>query len=226
MAQEGPLTPEKQLLKLIEEPKSKGAGAIQAQAIKYHTLSLFSFSAWLGRFSFIKDGLKNLFTPGSAHTDIVRIINVILVATILFLGFYFVSNLSISIINLKKMPVLKFKTQEASRQLPASKESTLLKSNSYYLEKISQRNIFKIGARKTAGSESASADTSKIMELTQNLKLVGIAWSDNPDAMIEDSKAQRTFFVKKGQMIGEIKVKDITRDKVVLTYDNEVWELR
>jgi type II secretory pathway component PulC len=64
------------------------------------------------------------------------------------------------------------------------------------------------------------------MEMTQNLKLVGISWSNDPDAMIEDTKTTRTFFVKRGQMISEVKVKDIARDKVVLTYDGEDIDLR
>lgn len=42
------LSPERQLLKLIEEPQAKGL--LQAAAVKHQGLSLFSFSAWLGRF--------------------------------------------------------------------------------------------------------------------------------------------------------------------------------
>jgi type II secretory pathway component PulC len=56
---------------------------------------------------------------------------------------------------------------------------------------------------------------------------VGIAWSNDPDAMIEDTKTHRTFFLKKGQTIDEeIKVQAIFKDRVVLSYKGEEIELR
>ena len=58
------------------------------------------------------------------------------------------------------------------------------------------------------------------------MKLVGIAWSDNPDAMIEDTKVKKTYFVKQGDIINGVRIERIFRDKVVLTYKGEKIELK
>jgi hypothetical protein len=142
--------------------------------------------------------------------------------------FYFASNLFLSIVNLHKAPNAKFTIQAASLKAASFKESSLLRAASYYLEKVRQRDIFKIGAAgRPAADERASREAlSKIVELSQKLKLVGISWSDDPDAMIEDTKALRTFFIKRGQMIGDLKVQAIFKDKVILSYGTEEVELR
>lgn len=51
MEQEKPSTPEKQLLKIIEDPKTKD---LSSRGIKYKGRSLFSFAGFRGRFSFLK----------------------------------------------------------------------------------------------------------------------------------------------------------------------------
>ena len=66
----------------------------------------------------------------------------------------------------------------------------------------------------------------EVISAAQNFKLVGISWSNDPDAMIEDTKAKKTFFVKRGQMVGEFKVQAISRDKVILSYGQEEIELK
>lgn len=104
------------------------------------------------------------------------------------------------------------------------KEGSAAKVVSYYLEKIRARDIFRMALAQQAGE--AKQPSSKIVEVTQSLKLVGISWSDDPDAMIEDTQAQKTHFVKKGQMIGNLKVQAIFKDKVVLSYDGEEIELK
>lgn len=58
------------------------------------------------------------------------------------------------------------------------------------------------------------------------LKLVGILWSENPQAMIEDTKAQKTYLVSAGDKIGTVNVKSILMNKVVLSKDTEEWDLR
>ena len=226
MAEERSLTPEKQLLKLIEEPRAQGPAHVQAQAIKYHSQSLFSFGAWLGRLSFLKDKFRDLAGSDRSYSDIVKIVNAVLAVGILSLGFYFISSLSVAFINTGKLPMLKFKAKDSSGQLAFSEAASPLKPSSFYLDKIKQRNIFRMGAKAGEDKAASAENASKIIELSQDLKLVGISWSDSPDAMIENTKAQRTFFVKKGQMIGELQVKEITRDKVIITYGGEEAELR
>lgn len=59
-----------------------------------------------------------------------------------------------------------------------------------------------------------------------SLKLVGIIWSDKPQAMIENTKEQKTYLLSAGENVGEVKVKKILRDKAVLDVEGKEWELR
>jgi hypothetical protein len=227
MAQNGSLTPEKQLLKLIEDSKTKNV-TLQAHAIKHRSMSLFSFGAWIGRFSFLRDNFRKRF-KGVTHLQFdIKLVNQILIFSIVFLTIYFISNLSFSLTNLKKTPSLKLNIQEATAKAASLQDASSMKAASFYLEKVRARDIFKMGMKKPSVTKETTnrGPSSRIMDATSQLKLVGISWSNDPDAMIEDAKAMRTFFVKRGQMIGEIKVQAILKDKVILSYGGEEIELR
>ncbi|MDD5466031.1 MAG: hypothetical protein PHP73_06825 [Candidatus Omnitrophica bacterium] len=228
MAQERPFTPEKQLLRLIEDPKLKPV-SFNSMAIKHQGLSLFSFSAWIGRISFFKDWLRKQFQrPQSQGLDI-KIISKVLGICILALLFYFINNLYTSFINLKNPRNLSFEVKNEDLN-PAGPGDAFVskKAVSYFLEKIRQRDIFKMGQSSQNGDTGAASHSPspRIIEATEHLKLVGISWSDDPDAMIEDTKALRTFFVKRGGLIGEVKVQAIFKDKLILRYGEEEIELR
>lgn len=66
-----------------------------------------------------------------------------------------------------------------------------------------------------------------LKEMAGGLSVVGIAWGEDPKAMIQDAAAHEIYFLKKDEMIGktEIQVKDIRRDKVVISYGEEEMEL-
>ena len=84
--------------------------------------------------------------------------------------------------------------------------------------------------RKITGADGVQTEmkvtSARILDATETLKLVGISWSNDPDAIIEDTKDTKTFFVKTGQKIGEVKVQAIFKDKVVLSYQGEETELK
>jgi len=224
MAEEKSLTPEKQLLRLIEEPKTQGH--LHSVAIKHFGLSLFSSSVIRARISFLKDRLKNDFKNGRLYRLNVKTLNIILGLWVFILASYFITNFLISVTHLKKTLNLDLKTAKNAQQIDSQAVSSL-KVVSHYLEKVRARDIFKMGSKKTQTDDAGvKAPSSKIMEATANLKLVGISWSDDPDAMIEDTKLLRTFFMKRGQMIGEVRVQAIFKDKVVLSYAGEEVELR
>jgi hypothetical protein len=229
MAQEGPLTPEKQLLKLIEESKAPGGG-VKAHAAKHRGLSFLSPGAWLGRLSFFKERVR-LWGKGDKPSllDVldIKFINNALTLCAFLMAILVATNFTTSATNVKKMPSLKLKIKEAAKQ-EVFRETSRLQAPSYYLEKVRQRDIFKMGEKKEEESPEAApkGPSQELLSATEHLKLVGIAWSNDPDAMIEDTKALRTFFVKRGQMIGEFKVQAIFRDKVVLRYRKEEVELK
>jgi hypothetical protein len=147
----------------------------------------------------------------------------ILSLCVFVLAVYFITNLLFSTLHSKDALNLELATDKNTKPL-VSQVSSLLKAGTYYLEKARERNIFKIGMK---GTDSKSkAPSVRITEATQNLKLVGISWSDDPDVMIEDTKTGRTFFLKKGQMVDDIKLVAVFKDKVILSYLGEEVELK
>jgi hypothetical protein len=105
------------------------------------------------------------------------------------------------------------------------KEIATMKGVAYYIGKLAGRDIFRRKA-KLDGLADEPVFSSKMADMTADLKLVGISMSDDPDAMVEDTKFQKTYFVKSGSMIGDLRVAEITKDKVVLKYNKELFELK
>lgn len=88
--------------------------------------------------------------------------------------------------------------------------------------RIREHNIFSLEQIPRTQERSAMDYT----HLMSRLKLVGIIWSDQPQAMIEDSETSKTYLVGKGAAIGSSKVKDIFRDKVVISDGSNEWEIQ
>ncbi len=83
-----------------------------------------------------------------------------------------------------------------------------------YLDSLGRRNIFLT----TGVSQTATAANIVVADLVKDLKLVGIIWSINPEAMIEDALEGKTYLLKKGDRFlnDKFKVKDVTRSSVIL----------
>jgi len=100
-----------------------------------------------------------------------------------------------------------------------------------YLDIIKKRDIFKPQAAVKKEPKVEETQPKKeeekpkeptIKELISDYSLVGISWSDNPDAMIEDSKEKVTYFFKEGQTLKNgVKIKKIYKDKVILEYKQQ-----
>lgn len=98
------------------------------------------------------------------------------------------------------------------------------KPYSYYSEEIGKKELFKSSV--LHGQETqVVAVTPTINDMSANLTLLGIVLDEQPQAIIEDSKAKKSYFLYKGDKIGEVKVEDIQESKVVLTYQGEKIEL-
>ncbi|MCX5694722.1 MAG: hypothetical protein NT014_06365 [Candidatus Omnitrophica bacterium] len=221
MAQERSLTPEKQLLKIIETSKMNSIG-VHAQSSR-RNMSWLDFGAWLGRISFLKVRLGKWSQGFNLEQLDVKAVNRILGFIAALLLTYFSVNFVVSLINVNKTPRLESNAPAAKIETSFPEPTGLNKAASYYLEKVRARDIFTMGPKKAVVDTSPS---SKSLELAASLKLVGISWSSDPDAMIEDTKELKTFFVKRGDMVGEARVQAIFKDKIVLSLDNEEFELK
>ena len=223
MAKDNSATPEKQLLNLIEEPMSKGS---QATALKRHGFGLFSLDALRARFAFLRHRFKGDFGAGEFDPFDIIINNVLKVA-IGVLSVYFVFTLAASLKELKKDLKVELRI-EREKTAKTPQVVTLLKAVSYYIDKAKDRDIFNMESKKlTSDANVVKGPSSKILDATQDLRLVGISWSADPDVMIEDTKNKRTFFLKKGQLIdNKFRLKAVFKDKVTLSFGGEEIELR
>jgi hypothetical protein len=224
MAKERFVTPEKQLLNLIEDHGSSKSGA-RGSAIKHRGLSFLSAGAWIGRLSFLKQNLK-AWHPRDVHSIDIRGINRILIIIIAVLAVYFVQGVVADLMRFKKMDSSRLGSVSAQGAAEIKDIVGLNKALSSYVEVVSQRDIFNIGSVAQPPAPSAPSAVSKAVEATKNFKLVGISWSNDPDVMIEDETALRTFFVKRGQMVGPVKVQAVFKDKVILSYEGEEITLK
>lgn len=94
-----------------------------------------------------------------------------------------------------------------------------------YLQSMAQQDPFRVG--ETLRTAVASGDTTSTghdpRALIAGLKLVGISWGEEPIAMIEQQ--QQTYFLKQGERLGEVTVKAILQDRVVLQVAGQDIEL-
>jgi hypothetical protein len=220
-----PLSPEKQLLKLIEEPHG---AALKGAVVRGKGVTLFSLGALQGRWIFLRQNLTAFFASWGGPLDIKKI-NVLLTMIAVLTGAAFAASSFALAGKFSVLPSFSFKMENAA-QAEALKQVTQIKSLSTYMEKIQARDIFKIGKKapvEESGGQQEANKKAQQENVLSKYKLVGISWSDNPDAMIEEIAAKKTFFLKRGQVMADgVKIQAIFKDKVVLNYSGAEIELR
>jgi type II secretory pathway component PulC len=98
------------------------------------------------------------------------------------------------------------------------------KPYNFYQEIIAERQIFGTSTTERAGFSQVQSG-STITEHIKDLNLLGIIFGDNPQAIIEDKKTQKTYFLKRGEFFGAIKVKEIDEGKVTLELQGQRFDL-
>lgn len=100
-----------------------------------------------------------------------------------------------------------------------------LKPLEHYVEVVTAQDPFRIGEPPATGETAAATAPPPVdpRTLVADMKMVGISWSDQPVAMIE--QRGQTFVVKQGETIGSAVVKDVQKDRVILTINGHDVEL-
>ncbi|MDD5584488.1 MAG: type II secretion system protein N [Candidatus Omnitrophica bacterium] len=96
-----------------------------------------------------------------------------------------------------------------------------VKPYEFYAQAIMNRPLF--GAETGNAPESAASIAET--DLLKDITLVGIISGENPQAIIEDTKNQKTYYLNKGQSIGQVQVEDITQGKIIVKYNGQKYEL-
>jgi type II secretory pathway component PulC len=95
-----------------------------------------------------------------------------------------------------------------------------MKPYEFYLKGIRSRKIFANASSLESKPVSiASAD------LIKDINLVGIVSGEEPQAIIEDKKSQKTYYLKKSQFIGDFQVEEVLEGRIVLNYNGKKYEL-
>lgn len=215
---EGKLTPEEQLLKLIEKDNQGGTGELKRKKRFF-----FGISEFRGIKDFLNRAIKRYLIKlklGFKEPNLKVINKAFLILSIVLL-IYSIISLIFNRYNIRKVYENIQPTEEKRlTQKIKIKERPFL----HYLEMARRRDIFSSIPLKEE-SEKPKMGEKQIQEIMRGFKLVGIAWGKEPIVMIESKDDKRTYFLKKGDKIGQFKVNDILEDKVILDYSGSLIEL-
>jgi|GEM_PF-407140 len=91
----------------------------------------------------------------------------------------------------------------------------------FFVQGIKDKQVF--------GAASAQLTQESVVTVGANLikdiNLLGVISGDSPQAILEDKKSQKTYYVTKGQLIGEFQVESIGGGKIILNYSGQRFEL-
>ena len=205
------LTPEEKLLRIIEDSASGGKRHKLFESYKKKAPDLKVLIAEVKKFRLNRETFKKL-NLRSAN----RIVVGACVCFTLFLIFSFISD------NIYYKRSFEKLRSEASVESVSNKVFPDIDvTESELVKETGQRNMFSFLPPK-----AEAAVTTEVPTVITDFKLVGILWSDKPQAMIEDTKEQKTYFLSAGEKIKEVAVKRILRNKVILDKDGQEWDLR
>jgi hypothetical protein len=94
---------------------------------------------------------------------------------------------------------------------------------SEYVASVMQRNPFTGSSEilEQAPQPVTQSAREKLQALAEKLVIVGIDRGPSPEALIEDTNQQRTHFVKVGDQINGLEIKEISDRGVLLGYEGE-----
>ncbi len=220
------VSPEKRLLDIIEGKESAAKTSPLQKGKKQ-----LAPSAFRARLAFFKNKFKfKPAGPGKVNISLKQI-NLFMQVCVFVLFAALILNIRFDVRDLHKKEKINFSDFTNEVKAEPAVTASLLRPADYYLQKIRARNIFSLAAqelkpKQVFSNEKKAPKESKLQKMAKDLKLVGISWGKDPDAMIENAKTHETYFVKTGSMIEDIQVEAIYRDKVVLHYGTEEVELR
>lgn len=94
---------------------------------------------------------------------------------------------------------------------------------SYYNDIIKKRGLFKEIA--PSGKKNKKISSQTAAELLVNYSLKGILNEDSPQAIIEDKKTRQTYFLNKGDYLGEFLIEEINEGKITLNLEGQKVEM-
>lgn len=147
-----------------------------------------------------------------------KVLMLALILSVLFLGYEIYAGL-----DLVQQEVEISLEDDFSRSSNSALAMPTVQRLSYYLASIRKRDIFSPYEAPTGTAEVKSGNEG-IARAIRDYRLVGIAWFEtvaSASVMIEDTKKNTTYFLQKGEKLGDIHVKTIYADSALLGYKDE-----
>jgi type II secretory pathway component PulC len=200
------ISPEERLLRLIKGQKKEAVASSVEKKPAIVTEGL-------------KPSIKRSISPLSQKYFSILYIRRIIWAAFILSNIYLVISLVYPWFGLTKIYLPKVKEERIIEPIAEPKQDK--KPFEFYSEGIRNRRIFV--------SESAPVEEKTVSvadaDLIKDLNLLGIVSGENPQAVIEDKKTKKTYYVNKGQFINELMIEDIQEGKVILNYKGQRFEL-
>ena len=111
---------------------------------------------------------------------------------------------------------------DSSSELPFSSQKMELEPLQVFQDAVERRNLFNVAAK----PEGMAVKRSSILDLAKDYRLKGVAFFDVPEAIVEDARTGSTVFVKEGEKVAELTVKEIKEESLVFSYGDEEQELK
>jgi len=199
------VSPEERLLRLIRGPKKQPIDTAENSSSRAtHTTAPQSQSA--------------VFRPKEKILSFLNTQKIIWVAFGLSC-LYLASSFIYPIIGLREIELSQVELPEISAT--DAEPELELKPYEFYLEGTEGRQIFSSPAIQASKGSIGMVDA----DLIKDINLVGIISGVTPQAIIEDKKAGKTYYLNKGQFFGAFQVEDIQEGKVILNLNGESVEL-
>jgi hypothetical protein len=229
------LSPEKKLLKLIEESepdagKSTGGSskAKKSAGPPLDLKSLLSPAELKARFGYLREWLASLFSGGrGSKLTFARVNAALKICVFVLLVVLVIAGLmEFNVVNRDYQGMFIVESQERA-DVPLSR---LYPLGADVFSKADEENIFVDAEKRFAPKEEAAGTSLQLVEFTQNLKLTGI--SENPrdasltSCMIEDLQKDMTYFLRVGDSVAGLNVTAIEADGVTLSRGGEEVILR
>ncbi len=221
------VSPEEKLLNVIRAKKSESDNLSPTEKHDPYFGRFENPQASSNTASVFQKKLSNVERKWLSKISELKYLNIVLAIVLLSIGGYVIYELS----SPEETPLFTKDLELVSvneGSIPKTEQTNQgdEKPFSYYSDNLDAKDLFRAGSGQSEEVEKPKIDEEKIAkEIISNLSLMGIVKGDNPQAIIEDKKGQKSYFLNKGDAIGEATISDIFENKVIIDINGKQYEL-
>ena len=210
------ISPEERLLRLIKNKSKKKSENPRAQVKDEPASEKIKEKAAPKETSEPFDKVSGLIPQ---FRSILLVNKVLFVVFILVIMFFLIDYFFLPAITIPSLMIEEGRIEQSLAEEPVKKPY------SYYQSEISGKDLFKPLVLDIP--ETKEETGVPIEEIIANLSLLGLVSGASPQAIIEDKKMNKTFFLRSGESLGDVTLKEISEaeGRVVLIYNGEEFDL-